>query len=401
MCTSNRWCMVNAYTQLILPKTRKQGKFRNYTYPVQHPVQWLFTMENTTYNKGNTLMNNLEGFEKLIEDTVSGGLHTMVLALGHRVGIVDAFYRLGRPATAKEISKEASLNLRYVQEWLTCMTAKGIVQYEDEAYSLPASERVQKAVLTSAVLPMFADCLSSLESVMRDPDHNRGYPFPQKDLEWLGKFNEVSAFNPEWITRNLEPVFEHFHTETQENIENILDFGCGYGKLCQQLALSQPDCDVTGVDIDEVSVKHCQQTYCYPNLRFLRNADLFYSNLKKKFDVIILMEVLHDLPDPSHVLSELKSVLKPNGYIVAFEPNISSDVSANIGSEAAQSHLPYSVFFCLPNSMSQSPAVGHGAGWGVEDRRQFIVNDGFSIVNVDSHLLDNEYDRIVFKISTT
>lgn len=113
MCTSNRWCMVNAYTQLILPKTRKQGKFRNYTYPVQHPVQWLFTMENTTYNKGCKLMNNLEGFEKLIEDTVSGGLHTMVLALGHRVGLVDAFYRLGRPATAKEISKEASLNLRY------------------------------------------------------------------------------------------------------------------------------------------------------------------------------------------------------------------------------------------------------------------------------------------------
>lgn len=44
---------------------------------------------------------------------------------------------------------------------------------------------------------------------------NTGYPFPQKDLEWLGKFNEVSAFNPEWITRNLGPVFEHFHTETQ------------------------------------------------------------------------------------------------------------------------------------------------------------------------------------------
>lgn len=63
---------------------------------------------------------------------------------------------------------------RYVQEWLACMTAKGIVQYENEAYSLPASERVQKAVLTSAVLPMFADCLSSLERVMRDPDHNRG-----------------------------------------------------------------------------------------------------------------------------------------------------------------------------------------------------------------------------------
>lgn len=80
-------------------------------------------MENTTYNKGDKLMTNLEGFEKLIEDTVSGGLHTMVLALGHRVGLVETFFRLGRPATAREISKEAGLNLRYrfyfSRLWLT------------------------------------------------------------------------------------------------------------------------------------------------------------------------------------------------------------------------------------------------------------------------------------------
>lgn len=80
-------------------------------------------MENTTYNKGDKLLTNLEGFEKLIEDTVSGGLHTMVLALGHRVGLVETFFRLGRPATAREISKEAGLNLRYrfyfILLWLT------------------------------------------------------------------------------------------------------------------------------------------------------------------------------------------------------------------------------------------------------------------------------------------
>lgn len=146
MCTSNRWCMVNAYTQLILPKTRKQGKSRNYTYPVQHPVQWLFTMENTTYNKGNTLMNNLEGFEKLIEDTVSGGLHTMVLALGHRVGIVDAFYRLGRPATAKEISKEASLNLRY--RFYYPRYPDFILFYPDQYFKMSSARSVLRSVDT-------------------------------------------------------------------------------------------------------------------------------------------------------------------------------------------------------------------------------------------------------------
>lgn len=70
-------------------------------------------MENIIYNKGCKLMNNLEGFEKLIEDIVSGGLYIMVLVLGYRVGIVDVFYRLGRFVIVKEISKEVSFNFRY------------------------------------------------------------------------------------------------------------------------------------------------------------------------------------------------------------------------------------------------------------------------------------------------
>nr|XP_022295472.1 uncharacterized protein LOC111105458 [Crassostrea virginica] len=356
--------------------------------------------ENCEVNTAK-LDDRLGVFEKFIEDTVTDGLHAMVLALGYRVGIVEAFNRLSRPATVTEISQEAGLNLRYVQEWLNCMTAKGIVLYENETYSLPSSERVQKAVLTAAVLPMFADCLTNLESVMRDTERNRGYPFPQKDPEWLGKFNEVNAFDCVWLRRNLNPVFEKFQSDTQERVRTILDFGCGYGKLCQQLAQQYPDCSITGADLDRESVKHCKQTYRLPNLHFRRNTDLFSSNYKEKFDVIILMEVLHDLPNPGQVLTQLKSLLKLHGYIVTFDPNISSDVSANIGNEAAQTHLPYSVFFCLPNSMSTSPAVGHGAGWGVEERRRFIEDNGFTIITVDSQFMDKQFDRIIFKMLET
>ena len=186
-----------------------------------------------------------------------------------------------------------------------------------------------------------------------------------------------------------------------ERVRTILDFGCGYGKLCQQLSQHYPDCSITGADLDLVSVKHCQQTYNHPNLHFRQNTDLFSSNHEEKFDVIILMEVLHDLPNPGQVLTELKSLLNPHGYIVTFDPNISSDVSANIGKEAAQTHLPYSVFFCLPNSMSTSPAVGHGAGWGVEERRRFIEDNGFTIIIVDSQFMDKQFDRIVFKMLET
>lgn len=52
-------------------------------------------------------------YEDTIEAIVNSGLHTMVLALGYKVGIIDAMGRLGKPSTKGEISKEASLNQRY------------------------------------------------------------------------------------------------------------------------------------------------------------------------------------------------------------------------------------------------------------------------------------------------
>ncbi|XP_061169438.1 S-adenosylmethionine-dependent methyltransferase Rv2258c-like [Saccostrea echinata] len=350
--------------------------------------------ENKDCNNGQKQYKQ-ESVEKVIEETVTSGLHAMVLALGYKVGIIDAFERLNKPSTAVEISEEAGLNLRYVQEWLSCMTAKGIIQLENKKFCLPCSERVQKAVLTSAVLPMFCDCLPKLESVMRVKDKNTGYPFPQKDLEWIGKFNEINSFDQQWIENNLGTVIENHYKDTQEVISEILDFGCGYGKLCQQLAQVYQEVNITGTDIDEESVQHCRKVYSYPNLFFTSSRD---GSLKQKtFDIVILHDVLHDLPDPEKVLYELRTILRPNGYIVTFDPDISSDVSKNVGNEAAQSHLPYSVFFCLPNSMSESPAIGHGAGWGVEDRKKFIREKGFTIVNVDETNVESNYSRIVFK----
>jgi hypothetical protein len=58
-------------------------------------------------------MTEEEKPDLVIEETVNGGLHAMVLALGYKVGIIDAMECLSKPSTAAEISQEADLNLRY------------------------------------------------------------------------------------------------------------------------------------------------------------------------------------------------------------------------------------------------------------------------------------------------
>lgn len=182
----------------------------------------------------------------------------------------------------------------------------------------------------------------------------------------------------------------------------ILDFGCGYGRLASELAQYYPQCQIFGTDIDEDAVRFCNVTHKQSNIQFeilSKSLELLW---QKKFDAIILMDVLHDLPDPVSVLSQVRSMLKPGGLVVAFDPNVSSNISFNLGKKAAQNHLPYSVFFCLPNSLSEQPAVGHGGSWGYEDREQFLVDNGFTIVKTPGDEIqstDSHHHRIIFKVS--
>lgn len=181
----------------------------------------------------------------------------------------------------------------------------------------------------------------------------------------------------------------------------MLDFGCGYGKLANELAQYYPQSNIFGTDIHKDAVHFCKVTHKQPNIQF----EIFSKSLEllwqQKFDAIILKDVLHDLPDPVTVLSQVRRMLKPQGIVIAFDPNISSNISFNLGKKAAQNHLPYSVFFCLPNSLSERPAVGHGGSWGYEDREQFLVDNGFTIVKtpVDEIKSTNSHDhRIIFKV---
>lgn len=59
-------------------------------------------------------MYQVPSYEDTLEEIVNSGLHTMVLALGYRVGILDAMERLGKASTSREISEEAHLNPRYI-----------------------------------------------------------------------------------------------------------------------------------------------------------------------------------------------------------------------------------------------------------------------------------------------
>ncbi|MCS6910403.1 MAG: class I SAM-dependent methyltransferase [Anaerolineales bacterium] len=97
-----------------------------------------------------------------------------------------------------------------------------------------------------------------------------------------------------------------------------LDVGCGdgahYGRLLAGIAR-----EYHGLEISEMAVQVAQQ-----NGIIARQHDLLtaFPYADHSFDVVLCIEVMEHLFEPSFVLAEMRRVLKPAGHIIISVPNI-------------------------------------------------------------------------------
>jgi ubiquinone biosynthesis O-methyltransferase len=98
----------------------------------------------------------------------------------------------------------------------------------------------------------------------------------------------------------------------------ILDIGCGNGNI--SLALGSLGYNVTGVDIDQMSIDTASGRNKYSNVKFeVLDANSFVMN--DAFDAVVCSEVLEHLSKPYELLESIYRILKPGGVFVATVPN--------------------------------------------------------------------------------
>jgi 2-polyprenyl-3-methyl-5-hydroxy-6-metoxy-1,4-benzoquinol methylase len=98
----------------------------------------------------------------------------------------------------------------------------------------------------------------------------------------------------------------------------VLDIGCGNGNI--SMALGSLGYNVTGVDIDIVSIEKANAKNNLPNVSF-RILDANSFKLNDEYDAIVCSEVLEHLTDPAELLQSIYRILKPNGILAATVPN--------------------------------------------------------------------------------
>ena len=171
--------------------------------------------------------------------------------------------------------------------------------------------------------------------------------FSKMANEWWdpeGKFKPLHKFNPTRIKYLKENIINNF--KLKNNLRplsgiNILDIGCGGGLLSEPM--SRMGANVTGIDASDKNIKiaklHSKENKLKINY-FCSSPEKL--KIKKKFDVILNMEIVEHVEDIDFFLKSCSKLLKKNGvmFVATINKTLKSYVFAIVGAEYILGWLP-------------------------------------------------------------
>jgi len=182
--------------------------------------------------------------------------------------------------------------------------------------------------------------------------------------EWwnpTGKFKPLHKFNPIRIEYVRNIIIKHFKIKNSKkplNKFSLLDIGCGGGLL------SEPMCrlgaDVTGIDASkkniEISKIHAKEKKL--KINYL-NTSPEKLNTKKKYDIILNMEIVEHVDNLNYFIKTCSNLLKKNGlmFVATLNRTLKSYIFAVVGAEYILKWLPIGTHewnkFVRPKELSE------------------------------------------------
>jgi len=165
--------------------------------------------------------------------------------------------------------------------------------------------------------------------------------------EWWdpsGKFKPLHKFNPiriQYIKENIIGNFKLKNKKKPLDKINILDIGCGGGLLSEPM--TRLGANVTGIDASSKNINiakhHAKKNKLKINYICSSPEKL---KIKKKFDVVLNMEIVEHVDDINFFINSSSKLLKKNGlmFVATLNKTLKSYMFAIIGAEYVLRWLP-------------------------------------------------------------
>ena len=336
--------------------------------------------------------------ERLAERLLTATVHALELNgvyLGKRLGLYAALREAGRSLTPRALAETAGIAERYAREWLEQQAVAGFLHVDDPAaaatdrrYALPAEHASVLAddddpAHVAPLAQMVAGIGAALPKVVEAYRSGDGVPYEAYGVDF--RHGQAGINRPAFLrdlTGRWLPAIADLHARLLNTRVRIADVGCGSGWSTIALARAYPDAEVTGYDLDAASIAEATrnaETAGVP-VRFSR-ADASALAEEGPFDLVLVLEALHDMARPADVLTAIRRALAPRGTVIIADEKVAERFYAP-GDELERMMYGWSIAHCLPVSMADKPSAAIGTAIRPETVMSCAAEAGFTRIEV-------------------
>jgi len=310
----------------------------------------------------------------------------------------------GRPVTAPELARQASIAPRYAREWLEHQAANGVLRLEADSedpdarrFSLPAEHA---AVLADRDDLDFLAWLGrgGVAGFSRLPDVAQAFR-TGGGVSWeqFGdpmRLTQGDANRPLFLhalARDYLAAIPDVHARLTAG-GRVAEIGHGMGWAAIGMARAYPNVTVDGYDIDAPSVAYARENArAYGVEDRVRFTATDAAQAAGEYDLVTAFECIHDMPRPVEVLRAMRSMVKPDGAVIVMDERAEERFAAPAG-DVDRFLYGFSLLVCLPDGLSHEPSVGTGTVMRPATFERYATDAGFRRVEV-LEALDHPFFR--------
>ncbi len=317
------------------------------------------------------------------------GALCLMVSVGHRTGLFDVMSGLA-PASVEEISQRSGLNERYVREWLGAMVTSGVIEVDSDSHRYVLPYEHAKALTRVAAadnMAVFAQYIAVLgrveDEIVECFQHGGGVPYDKFPRFHAVMMEDSGQSVLSSLDSHIVPLIPGLAEQLDVGIQ-VLDVGCGSGRVMNGLAERYPRSRFTGMDLSHQAIATARAEASAKNLSNIEFSERDMSDFgqtaeAERFDLITTFDAVHDQAKPLNVLQGIYRALKADGVYLMQEIRGSSHVHQNLGHPMGPLLYTISTMHCMTVSLAQG-GEGLGAMWGEETTHDYLKQAGFCSV---------------------
>ena len=294
-----------------------------------------------------------------------GEVASAVLHVGHKLGLFTALDEAG-PTTSVAFAETTGLHERWLREFLFLLSSLDLAQHDDGEFMLTPEAAV----------------------VLAQPDHPNyqagvfGPPITQHEIDrtieafssgigmtWDEHGAETCHFQAAMgaggqRTHLVPVILDSIGGMTDRLVDGatVIDIGCGAGVAATAIAEAYPNSTVIGMDPSPHAIEAANERAPAAGLGNLSFRTGTFDDLDQfgDVDLLLTLDVIHDLPRPGAAVRSARSCLAEDGVWMVADIKAQATLDDNLRNPIVGLFYGMSILYCMSSAMSEPGGAGLG-----------------------------------------